>query len=82
MTRIETGSALTDNLKTLDSDTVRFVSDDGRTMFEVSWNTDGKSIDVRGAETSTHNGVLLSERLDLRLRCANVVTVMARPYAE
>jgi len=80
MPRIEIGHSVTKDEQVVPANRVRFVADDGRTMFEVGWNADGKTIDVRGVETSIHDGQILCERLDLRLVCANVVTVMARPY--
>lgn len=82
MPRIETGHSITKDVQVVPGKRVRFVADDDRTMFEVEWNSDGKSISIRGVETSIHDGQILSERLDLRLNCANEVTVMARPYEE
>ena len=53
MPRIETGHKIMADVQVVkdgdkDAQKVRFVTDDGRTMFEVGWNEDGRSIDVRG----------------------------------
>jgi hypothetical protein len=80
MSRIEIGHSVTQDVAIIDANLVRFVADDGRTMFEVGWNKDGRSICVRGVDTSMHDGEILCERLDLRLQDANTVTVMARKY--
>jgi hypothetical protein len=73
---------MSDNVKVVDATEVRFVTDDGRTMFEVRWANDGRSIDVRGVDCSKHGDVMLSESLDLRPICSNMVNVRAVPFKE
>ncbi len=82
MARIETGHDLLNNVEIVKGKSVRFVTDNGETMFEVSWNDDGKSIDVRGCSESWHGNKMYMPLLDLRLNCANVVNVRARPSEE
>jgi len=79
MPRIETGHAITRDVSVVRGKRVRFVDDNGHTVFEVVWNDDGRSIDVRGVETTGSGEECYGPYLDLRMQCANVVTVMARP---
>jgi hypothetical protein len=79
--KIQTGHELTNNVKPVNSDRVRFVAEDGRTMFEVKTNDDGTSIDVRSVDTCRINGVLYDGTLELAPRCANVVTIRSPKYS-
>jgi hypothetical protein len=79
--QIQTGHELTNDVKPVNSDRVRFVAEDGRTMFEVKTNDDGTSIDVRSVDTCRINGVLYDGTLELAPRCANVVTIRSPKYS-
>ena len=82
MPRIETGHSVTNDVSVVDGNNVRFVTDDGRTMFEVRWEKDGRSIEVRAVECCRVGDVLYAGLLDLRMRYANSVKVMVRDYED
>lgn len=82
MPRIETGHVVTNDVQIVDANRVRFVADDGRTMFEVGWNPDGRSISVRGVEITRVDGKLYSETIDIRPFCGNTVKIMVRDYED
>jgi hypothetical protein len=56
--RIESGHLMMNDVAEVAGDSVRFVCDDGRTMFEVRIRKDGRSLEVRGVDTAIVNGVL------------------------
>ena len=76
---IETGHRLTDDVKKLDEAAVRFVTPDGRTMFEVCVGPDGRSIEVRGVENAVVNKVMYSNMLEIHPHFCNNITVSVRP---
>lgn len=78
--QIQTGHELTNDVKPVNADRVRFVAEDGRTMFEVTANDDGTSIEVRSVDTCRVDGVLYNGTLELAPRCANVLTVRSPKY--
>lgn len=81
--RIETGHPGTgETVQVLDAKRVRFVAEDGRTMFEVVAGTDGRSIEVRGVETCKVGDVLYSNALEIRPHVTNMVEVRAREYGD
>ena len=49
---IETGHPITNDVDILAAKGVRFVTDDGRTMFEVHIGQDGRSIEISGVRAS------------------------------
>ena len=77
---IETGHALSSNIEKIESNSVRFVAEDGRTMFEVSVGDDGRSIEVRGVDSCNVDGVMYTGSIDVRPRVSNCVYVRARRY--
>lgn len=79
---IETGHPVTADMKVISETTIRFVTEDGRTMFEVQAGKDGRSIEVRGVEVTKVNDVLYSECLDVRPCVANKIYVLARRYED
>jgi hypothetical protein len=79
---IETGHPVTADVKKLDAKVVRFVTDDGRCMFEVTAGTDGRSIEVRAVETAKVGGTIYKNLLDVRPNVANSVTILTRRYDE
>ena len=79
---IETGHPLTVDVKKLDAKAVRFVTDDGRCMFEVTTGKDGRSIEVRAVETTKVGGAIYESLLDVRPNVANSVTILTRRYEE
>lgn len=77
---IETGHALTANVKRIEGNSVRFVDDDGRTLFEVYCCTDGRTIEVRGVESSKHAGVIYDNALSVLPKSGNVVHIQQIPF--
>lgn len=80
--KIEIGNSFSKNIESINSDSVRFVAEDGRTMFEVKIGKDGKSIEILGIETCKVGGVLYSDCIDIRPRVGNCIEVLARRYSE
>jgi hypothetical protein len=78
--KIEIGHSITNDVKTVDADRVRFVANDGNTMFEVSICKDGRSLEIRGINVCKVDGVLYSETIDIRPRTSNSVEIRARLY--
>lgn len=80
MLRIESGCRIMGDVKPVDGDSVRFVTEDGRTMFEVGINKDGRSIEVRGVEVTKHEGELYDCWLSVSPRTANTVIIRTEKY--
>lgn len=80
--KIQTGIELMGNIKPVESDSVSFMTDDGREMFQVSCRGDGMSIEVRGVEMSRHFGKLYSSTLVIEPKCANVICIRTMEYGE
>ncbi len=80
--KIATGSTHMGNEQIHDFDSVRFLAADGRTMFEVSANKDGRSIEVRGVEVCKVGDQLFSEQLVIRPRVGNCITVSTMLWGE
>jgi len=78
--KIASGHRITNDEEFHDFDTVRFVVDDGRTMFEVRAGKDGKSIEVRGVEVCFVDGTMYSEALVVYPNCSNSILVRVRRY--
>ena len=78
--RIESGHPMTKDVAEVAGDSVRFVADDGRTMFEVRAGKDGKSLEVRGVDNAKVNGVLYATALCVIPNVTNSITVAAIPY--
>jgi len=79
---IETGHPVTADAKRLTEKTVRFVTEDGRTMFEVIACKDGRGIEVRAVDSTRVDGVMYAGLIDVRPSVANSITVRVRPYDE
>ena len=79
---IESGHSVTADVKQVAGKSVRFVTDDGRTMFEVRAGDDGRSIEVRAVEVTKHDGVLYDGTLQIEPRGANGVNVRTAKYVE
>ena len=78
--RIESGHPMMNDVAVVPGDCVRFVTNDGRTMFEVRIKKDGASLEVRGVDTAIANGVLYGTALCVIPHVTNSVTVAAIPY--
>lgn len=80
--RIESGHPMMNDVAEVAGDSVRFVCDDGRTMFEARIRKDGRSLEVRGVDTAIVNGVLYGTALCVIPNVTNSITVAAIPYDE
>lgn len=78
--RIETGHPITGDVAEVAGRCVRFVGEDGQTMFEVSVGKDGKSLEVRSVENAKVAGVLHGTILHVIPNASNSVTVAVVPY--
>ncbi len=78
--RIESGHPMMNDVAEVAGDSVRFVCNDGRTMFEVRVCKDGKSLEVRGVDVAKVNGVLYGNALCVIPHVTNSITVAAIPY--
>jgi len=77
--RIESGHQMMNDVAEVAGDSVRFVCDDGRTMFEVRIKKDGASLEVRSVGTAKVNGVLYGTTLCVIPHVTNSITVAALP---
>ena len=80
MLNIETGHPITKDVQHLDVQGVRFVAEDGRTMFEVHAGKDGTSIEVRGVEVTKVENVLYSSSLAACPNASNSLTIRVCRY--
>lgn len=78
--RIESGHPMMNDVAEVAGDSVRFVTDDGRTLLEVRIRKDGASIEVRGVDNAFVDGVLYGTALCVIPHVTNSVTVAAIPY--
>jgi len=79
---IETGHPVTGDAVKIDARAVRFVTDDGRTMFEVNIGDDGKSLKVYAVETTKHDGKIYNNRLQVCPGSTNALTIGAVLYQD
>lgn len=79
---METGHPVTADVKCIDGDSIRFVTEDHRTMLEVKIIKSGRGIEVRGVEVTKDGSELLSGNIDVRPRANNCVEIRMRPYKE
>lgn len=75
---IETGDTVTADNERVEGNSVRFVTEDGRTMFEVSAGTDGRSLEVRAVDSTRVNGEVFDARLEVLPNVTNSITVRTR----
>lgn len=78
--RIETRHEASGDIEIVRGNRVRFVAEDGLTMFEVVAGKDGRSIEVRGVDTCKVGDVVYSNALDIRPHVSNLVEIRAREY--
>lgn len=80
--KIESGHPIQNDVQAVGGNYVRFVAEDGRTMFEVTCGKDGHSIEVRGVNCCKVGGVLYSDTILIRPNAANSITVSTPEYDE
>jgi hypothetical protein len=77
---IETGHPITNDVDQLAAKGVRFVTDEGRTMFEVHIGNDGRSIEVRGVDVTKVGDMLYGSSLAACPNASNSLTIRTLPY--
>ena len=80
MLHIETGHKITRDAQTIDANGVRFVTENGQTMFEVDIGEDGKSIEVRGVDSTKVEEVRYGSKLAACPNASNSLTVRVCRY--
>jgi putative heme iron utilization protein len=80
MLHIETGHLITKDVERLDAKGVRFVAEDGRTMFEVHVGKDGASIEVRSVDVTRVGNVLYDSKLAACPNASNSLTIRVCRY--
>lgn len=78
--RIESGHPMMNNVEAVSGNLVRFVTDDGRTMFEVSSGEDSRSIEVRAVDTTNIGGKFYTAALELLPQTSNSIVVRTKLY--
>ena len=82
MLHIETGYKITSNAQRIDANGVRFVTENGQTMFEVDIGKDGKSIEVRGVDRTKVDEVAYGSNLAACPNASNSLTVRVCRYSD
>jgi hypothetical protein len=77
---IETGHPITNDVDILAAKTVRFVTDNGKTMFEVHIGQDGRSIEIRGVEVTKVEDLIYSSSLVACPNASNSLTIRTLLY--
>lgn len=78
--KLETGHPVTGDAKPIDGQIVRFIAEDGRCMFEVSVNKDGRSIEVRAVELYKVKDRLYEARIMIEPHVSNSITIRTPRY--
>lgn len=78
--KLQIGMQFIDDIAEFESSRpVRFLTDDGRCVFEVSMHDDG-SLDVRAIDVTNINGVLRDTILQVSPRATNSIVVSTSAY--
>jgi hypothetical protein len=77
---IETGHPVTKDIQVLPVKDVRFVTDDGKTLFEVSIGKDGRSIQIRGVDVTKVGDMLYGSSLAACPEALNSLSIRTLPY--
>lgn len=77
---IQSGHPVTCDVAAVPGRFVRFVTEDGRCMFEVGADDSGRGIEVRGVEVCKVGGVVYSESLSVEPNSSNGVTIRTKEY--
>lgn len=79
---IESGHVYNADVCEIKGSTVRFVTEDDRTMFEIRLGKDGRSIEIRGVEATKVDGRIYVEQLSIQPNSSNSVTIRPVLYEE
>jgi hypothetical protein len=77
---IEAGHSVTGDVKQIEGQAVRFVTENGRTMFEVAAHSDGRGIEVRGVEMTKHGDTFYTSALTIAPIASNCIGVRTQEY--
>ena len=77
---IETGHPITNDVDILAAKGVRFVTDDGRTMFDVHIGQDGRSIEIRGVDVTKVEDLIYDSSLVACPNASNSLTIRTLLY--
>jgi hypothetical protein len=80
MMKIETGHPITGDVKLVEATGVRFVTDEGRCLFEVACMEDGHSIEITANDMCKVDGVIYDRVITVRPRYSNQIIVGLVPY--
>jgi hypothetical protein len=79
--KMQAGCQVLGDARAVPGQSISFVNDEGRVVFEVSVRSE-TSIEVRGGDLIKHDDVIYSELLSIRPRYANSVEVHRLPYVQ
>lgn len=79
---IESGHPYMADVKNVSGKFVRIVTEDDRTMFEVTIGKDGRSIEIRGVSMTKVDGAIYTEQLSIQPNSSNSVTIRPVLYEE
>jgi hypothetical protein len=79
---MKTGHPVMNNERVIEGDSIRFVTEDGRDMFEVAIGSDGSSLEVRAVDACKVDGELHAGVLEIRPKVANAVVLRTPRYNE
>lgn len=77
---IHTSEGMLNDALVINARTVMFKAPDGRTMFEVTANKDGKSINVRAVDTCKIDGIVYGHSLIVKPEATNSIDVSTEVY--
>ena len=77
---IVTGHALTGDVKQIEGNSVIFVAEDGRTMFEITAMPDGRTLDIRAVDHCDVAGTIYGTTIVVEPVRSNVVLVRTKEY--
>ena len=78
--KIQSGHPVTDDVQDVEGQFVRFMTEDGRAMFEVHAGKDGRSIEVRAIQATKVDGVIYDTILNICPKSSNAVDIFTQRY--
>ena len=78
--RIQVGDYVANEEKTIEGDVIRFVTEDGRAMFDVYIGKDGRSIEVGAPQVTKVDGVIYDSKLEVLPRATNRIVIRTSRY--
>lgn len=78
--KIQTGHPVMGNVQDVRGNSVRFINDEGRWLFEVQICKDGTSIQVRGVESHMIGDEIHVNSMTIEPKYSNCVVIRTLPY--